>query len=264
MIAAARVPGLGEVAPARAARVLARNFRVWRRLALPSLTGNMVDPLIYIFALGIGVGELVGDVDGKSYLLFVAPGIICINLLNVSSFEGLYSAFTRMHMQGTWDAMLNAPMTVEDVVLGEWAWAGSKALINSTCIMGVLAAFGLVSVPLALAALPALALFALACAAIALAYNAVSPSYEFFMYFFTLYMTPLLMLSGAFFPLEVLPEWMGAAVMLLPMAPAVEVARSVLDGEWPARLPQMVAVELFWLAAGLCAAVRLTKRRLAR
>ena len=263
MRAAPAVPVFGRFAPARVVRVWARNFRVWRRLAIPSLVGNMVDPLIYIFALGVGLGALVGDVGGQSYLHFVAPGILCINLLNVSSFEGMYSAFTRMHMQGTWDAMLNAPMTVEDVVFGEWAWATSKALINSACIMGVLALFDVVSLPWALAALPAFALFAMTCASIALAYNAVSPSYEFFMYFFTLYMTPLLMLSGAFFPLEVLPGWLAAVVLALPMAAVVDVARDLLNGQWPDRLWLMVPVQLAYLSAGLWAAVHLTRRRLA-
>ena len=257
------IPGVGEFAPHRAGRVWARNFRVWRRLALPSLVGNMIDPLIYIFALGVGIGALVGKIGEESYLQFIAPGIICINLLYVSSFEGMYSAFTRMHMQGTWDAMLNAPMNVEDVVFGEWLWAATKALINAACIMGVLAAFGLVSIPLAAAALPVLALFALTSSAMALAYNAVSRSYDFFLYYMTLYLTPMLMLSGAFFPLDALPAWMAQGVMILPMAPVVDVARDVLRGEWPDLLWLMLPVQAFYMCAGLYAAVRLTKRRLA-
>lgn len=254
----AEVLGLGP----RVVRVWRRNFLVWRKLAIPSLVGNMVDPLIYLFALGIGIGALVGKVGPDSYLVFIAPGIVCINVLNVSSFEGLYSAFTRMHVQKTWEAMLNTPLTIDDIVLGEWAWASTKAMLSSTCILAVLVVFGVIGPLHAIATLPALLLFALTSAAIALAYNAVSPGYDFFMYFFTLYMTPLMMLSGVFFPIDVLPGWLQSAMMALPMAALVDVLRDILGGEWPDRAWVALPVMLSYMGVALCAAILLTRRRM--
>lgn len=254
----ASAPAVGS----RVARVWRRNFLVWRKLAVPSLVGNMVDPLIYLFALGLGIGALVGEVDGGSYLAFIAPGIVCINVLNTASFEGLYSAFTRMHVQKTWEAMLNTPMTIDDIVLGEWVWAANKAMLSSACILVVLVVFGVTGPLHAIAVLPALALLALMSSAIALAYNAVSPSYDFFMYFFTLYMTPLMMLSGVFFPIDVLPGWLQSVVMALPMAAAVDVVRDVLDGDWPDRAVLAALLSFLYMGVALGAAILLTRRRL--
>ncbi len=247
----------------RSLRVWQRNFFVWRKLMIPSLIGNMIDPLFYLFALGLGIGALIGEIEGESYLFFIAPGIVAINVLNVCSFEGMYSAFTRMHMQRTWDAIRNAPVTVDDIVIGEWIWAATKGMLSSTCILAVLLVFGVISPLSALISVPLLLLFGLMCSAVALAYNAVSPGYEFFMYFFTLYMTPLLMLSGAFFPIETLPDWLETVMYLLPMAALVDSLRDVFAGEWPERIWLAVPLVSAYLLCALFAAVRLTRRRLA-
>jgi len=254
---------MSALSPARGLRVWGRNFLLWRKLMVPSLIHHMVDPLMYLFALGLGLGALVGDVDGQGYLGFIAPAIVCINVLSVCSFEGLYSAFTRMHMQGTWDAMRNAPMTVDDIVLGEWAWATSKGMLSSGCMLLVLCVVGVVSPAAAAASLPLLLLLGMACSAIALAYNAVSPGYDFFMYFFTLYVTPMLMLSGSFFPIEVLPGWLEAAMRALPLAPTVEAVREAFRGEASWSAAAAAAQLALCAAAALWAAVRLTRRRLA-
>ena len=247
----------------RALRIWRRNLLVWRKRIVPVLIHTMVDPLFHLFALGIGIGSLVGDIGGQSYLGFIAPAIVCINVMNVCSFEGTYLTYTRMHMQGTWDAMRNAPMTVDDIVLGEWAWACTKGMISSSCMLAALCIFGIVSPAAALAAVPLLMLFAASCGALALLYCSVSPSYEFFMYFFTLYMTPTLMLSGSFFPLETLPDWLEAVMTALPLALVVDSMRDILNGAWPQSLAFAVPQQALYAGLALYAAVRITRRRLA-
>jgi lipooligosaccharide transport system permease protein len=105
-----------------------RNLLVWRKLAVPSLVGNIAEPLIWLVAFGYGLGALVGDVslalpDGSRatvpYLVFLASGSICMSAMNAATFEALYSAFSRMHVQKTWDGILNAPVTLDDIVCGE-------------------------------------------------------------------------------------------------------------------------------------------------
>ena len=103
--------------------VFLRNLRVWRKLAIPSLVGNIAEPLMWLVAFGYGMGALVGQVQVNDrsvpYILFLASGSICMSAMNAASFEALYSAFSRMHVQKTWDGIMNAPVTLDDVVLAE-------------------------------------------------------------------------------------------------------------------------------------------------
>ena len=119
-----------------------RNWLVWRRLAIPSILGNLADPLIMLVGLGYGLGALLGDVGGISYFGFLAAGIAASATMYAATFESLFSAFSRMHVQRTWEAIVNAPMTLDDVLAGEWAWAATKALAAGACILVIVAAFG--------------------------------------------------------------------------------------------------------------------------
>jgi lipooligosaccharide transport system permease protein len=103
-----------------------RNYMVWKKLAVPSLIGNLADPMIYLFGLGLGLGLLVGNVHGVSYIAFLAAGTTASSVMMSASFESMYSAFSRMHVQRTWEAIMHAPLTLGDVVLGEVLWAASK------------------------------------------------------------------------------------------------------------------------------------------
>ena len=103
--------------------VFLRNLLVWRKLAIPSLVANIAEPLMWLVAFGYGLGALVGDVtlgeDKVPYILFLASGSICMSAMQAASFEALYSAFSRMHVQKTWDGIMNAPVRLDDVVLAE-------------------------------------------------------------------------------------------------------------------------------------------------
>jgi lipooligosaccharide transport system permease protein len=87
-----------------------RNFLVWRKLALPSIVGNLADPVIYMLGLGYGLGMLVPEVEGVSYIAFLAGGTLAYSTMNAATFEALYSGFSRMHTQKTWEAIMNAPV----------------------------------------------------------------------------------------------------------------------------------------------------------
>ena len=107
--------------------VFLRNLLVWRKLAVPSLLGNIAEPLMWLVAFGYGMGALVGQVQvgGQNvpYILFLASGSICMSAMNAASFEALYSAFSRMHVQKTWDGIMNAPISLDSVLLAEMLWA---------------------------------------------------------------------------------------------------------------------------------------------
>ena len=248
----------------RALAVWRRNFLVWRKLALPSVLGNLADPLIYLFGLGYGLGGLLPQVGGVSYLAFLAAGTVCASTMNAASFEALYSAFSRLQVQRTWEGIMNAPVSLDDVVAGECLWAAAKAFLSGAAILLVIALLGLVPSPLALLALPAIFLTGLCFAALGLIVTAVSPSYDFFMYYFTLFITPMILLCGVFFPVEQLPALVQAIAAWLPLSHSVELIRPLIFGQWPAHPWRLVGALGLITILAFTAAIVLARRRLLR
>ena len=239
-----------------------RNFLVWRKLALPSILGNLADPLIYMLGLGYGLGAMLPSIDGQPYVAFLAAGTVCASTMNAATFEALYSAFSRMHVQKTWDAILNTPLGLADVVAGELVWAATKSLFSGTAILIVITAMGLTHGPLLFWALPALVLTGLAFAALGLIWNALAPSYDFFMYYFTLFITPMTLVSGVFFPADQLPAIVHAVASWLPLSHAVGLARPLLLGQIPENALMHVSALLAIAFVAFYIASALTRRRL--
>jgi lipooligosaccharide transport system permease protein len=217
--------------------VFRRNLLVWRKLAIPSLVGNIAEPLITLVAFGYGLGALVGQVQFNGvtvpYILFLASGSICMSAMNAASFEALYSAFSRMQVQRTWDGIMNAPVQLDDVVFAEMLWAAFKALFTTVVILLVMLALGISHSPMLLLALPLLGLVGITFSCIALIFNALAKGYDFFTYYFTLFLTPTMFLSGVFFPREQLPKFMQIISDFLPLTAAVELIRPLFMGQWP-------------------------------
>jgi lipooligosaccharide transport system permease protein len=239
-----------------------RNFLVWRKLAIPSILGNLADPMIYMLGLGYGLGALLPEVGGVSYIAFLAAGTVCFSTTNSATFESLYSAFSRMHVQRTWDAIMNAPVDLDDVVLAELLWAASKSFLSGLAILVVVWLLGLSTSPLSLFAIGVVPLVGLCFAAIGLAITAMAAGYDFFMYYFTLVITPMAMLCGVFFPIEQLPAAFQVIAWLLPLSHATALVRPLLQGEVPTHILGHVAVLLAYAAAAFYIAVVLFRRRL--
>lgn len=241
--------------------VFLRNLLVWRKLAIPSLVGNIAEPLMWLVAFGYGMGALVGQVklgdQTVPYIVFLASGSICMSAMNAASFEALYSAFSRMHVQKTWDGIMNAPVSLDDIVFAEMLWAGFKSLFTVTAILGVMLALGISHSPYLLLAWPMLALVGLTFACVALIFNALAKGYDFFTYYFTLFLTPTMFLSGVFFPRDQLPTPLRIVSDVLPLTNAVELIRPLFLGRLPEHpwLPLLALVVVgflsFWLALAL-------------
>lgn len=239
-----------------------RNFLVWRKLAIPSILGNLADPLLYVIGLGFGLGMLVREVQGVSYITFLATGIVCQSTMNSATFEALYSAYSRLATQRTWEAILNAPVSLDDIVLAELMWAASKSVLSGAAILLVIWLFGLSDAWASLWVLPIIFLIGLAFAALGLCVTALAPSYDFFMYYFTLFITPMMLLSGVFFPVEQLPPAVQAVAVLLPLTHAVELVRPLLLGRTPDDILLHFAVLLGVTLVGYHVALVLCRRRM--
>jgi len=247
--------------------VFRRNLLVWRKLAIPSLIGNIAEPLIWLVAFGYGMGALVGRVrlEGTEvpYILFLASGSICMSAMNAASFEALYSAFSRMHVQKTWDGIMNAPVSLDDIVLAEMLWAAYKALFTATAILAVMLALGISYSPKLALAWGVLAAAGITFSCIALIFNALAQGYDFFTYYFTLFLTPTMFLSGVFFPREQLPELVRIASAFLPLTSVVELVRPMFMDRWPAQPLLHLAVLAAYTVAAFWVALALTRRRFA-
>jgi len=244
--------------------VVHRNFLVWRKLLASSLIANLADPFIYLVGLGFGLGAFMPPIEGHPYVTFLAAGMVCYSTMNSASFESLYSAFARLQIQRTWEGILHAPMTIGDVVVGEWVWSALKSTLSGAAIVLVMYALGIVHGLRPLAVLPAVFVFGLAFAGMALVMTAIAKSYDFFSYYFTLLVTPMMLVSGVFFPKTALPAAVRTVADILPLAHATELARGLTLGTPLERPLVNVAVLLAYGGVGIIAAHRLLRRRLLR
>jgi lipooligosaccharide transport system permease protein len=241
-----------------------RHLFVWWKVAIPSILGHLADPLIYMLGLGYGLGTLIPEMGGTSYLLFLSAGTLCYSTMNSATFEALYSGFSRMHHQRTWEAILNTPVTLDDIVLSEILWAATKSLMSGLAVLLVIWILGLSHTLLSLWTIPLALLTGLCFAALGLIMTALAPSYDFFMYYFTLVITPMMMLSGVFFPVSQLPEVLQNVAVLLPLTHAIDLVRPLLNGLLPGNIMLHLAVILAYTLTGFYLALILFRHRLSK
>ena len=238
-----------------------RNARVWRRLMIPSLVLNFGEPFLYLLGLGFGLGQFIGEMEGVGYFAFLASGLVASSAMMVASYEGIYSVYTRMVPQKTYDGILATPVQIDDIVAGEMLWCATKGTISGSSILLVATLLGAVAGVEALLCVPLLFLVGLAFAGPAIAVSAVSPSYDFFSYYITLVMTPMFILCGVFYPVSSLPEIAQHAVQALPLTHAVALIRPLVTGAPVGDAAVHVAVLAGFAVVGFYAAVALVRRR---
>jgi lipooligosaccharide transport system permease protein len=195
------------------------------------------------------------------YLVFLASGSICMSAMNAASFEALYSAFSRMHVQKTWSGILNAPVSLDNVVVAEMLWAAYKAVFTVTAILIVMLALGISTSPKLAVAWLVLAGAGITFASMALIFNALAKGYDFFNYYFTLFLTPMMFLSGVFFPRDQLPPLLRVVSDWLPLTNAVELVRPLFMDRWPDTPLRHLAVLAAYAVVAFWLALVLTRRR---
>ncbi len=246
-----------------------RNFLVWRKQMWGSLVSHIAEPLIALLAFGYGLGALVGQVNTAfgtiPYFVFIASGLICMSTMNSASFEALYSAYSRLDHQKTWHGILNAAVIIDDIVLGEVIWAAFKGLFAASvilCVMMTLLMLG--DHPLTwhmVFVLPVLALVALCFASMGMIVTALAKGYDFFAFYMTLFLTPMMFMAGGFFPREQLPHVAQIMTEYLPLTAAVNLVRPLFLGTWPTHPFIDIAVLMITTIVALMVALRLLRQR---
>jgi len=245
--------------------VWSRNMRVWRKLIGPALLGNIGEPLLYLFALGYGLGSFLGkDIQGLEYVIFLASGLVASSAMNTASFEGMYSAYTRMAVQDTWIGMLTAPLSIRDIITAEIIWAGTKSAISVTAILLVASVMGLVADARAIMVIPLAVIVGACFGSMALVVTSMARNYDFFLYYFTLLITPMLLLSGVFFPIDSMPEVVQGIAKSLPLYHALGLMRPLMIGQMPVDIGLHLLVLFAYIGIALPLAIRLISQRLLR
>lgn len=239
-----------------------RNLLVWRKMLGSSVVINFGEPFLYLVGLGFGLGLFIGEQMDMPYLTFLASGILASSAMNTASFEALFSVFTRMVPQKSYDAMLASPLEVPDIVAGEILWCATKSLIHGTAILAVAAILGAVAGWRALWVLPLLFLTGLTFAGPAMIMTARARGYDFFSYYTTLVMTPLMLLSGVFYPITALPPVMQDILYWLPLAHAIQLMRPLMAGLPVTDVALHLAVLVAYAVVGYLIAARLIEKRL--
>ncbi len=249
-------------------QVSRRSLRVWQRdrdaymkFYKLSLLGSLGDPLLYLVAMGYGLGRFLNQMEGMSYIEFLAPGLVISSTMFSAAFECTYGSFLRMIYLKVYDAIIATPLTIEDVVAGDILWGTTKGVFNGLIMFCVITAFGLVDSWWA-AGIPLLILVvSFLFASLSMITTALVPTFEAFNYYVTLFLTPMFFFSGVFFPLTRLPEWVNIFSRFLPLTYAVRISRALIYGQpsWQivsdALLLLFPAVICFWIA------VNMVKRR---
>lgn len=211
-------------------KVWRRDLVVWQKYLTVSLVANFGEPLLYLFAMGYGLGRFVESFDGMSYPEFIAPAILVISIMNGTSFETTFSSYTRMAVQKTYNGIAVTPVSMHEVIGGEILWATTKALITSSVIFLVLWIFQLIHSPMVLLMPFLMVVVGLLFASLGMLMTSFARSYDFFSYYFTLFISPMFVFSGTFFPLDPLPQWAQVLAHCLPLTYAVRVARNLFAG----------------------------------
>ncbi|MBP0625150.1 ABC transporter permease [Cupriavidus consociatus] len=239
-----------------------RNYLAWKKSAIVSVLGNLADPMIYMFGLGFGVGFLVDRVDGTSYVAYLAAGMVATSAMTSATVETIYAAFSRMHTQRMWEAVLCTKLTVGDIVLGEMTWAATKSLLAGTAVFVVTTMLGYSTFSSVLFVIPIIILTGLAFASIAMVIIAIAPSYDYFVFYQTLVLTPMLFLSGVIFPTSQLPGTFQFAAHFLPLTHAVELIRPAMLSRPAADVGLHVATLSGFVALPYLFSTSLVRRRL--
>ncbi|MDD2365477.1 MAG: ABC transporter permease [Desulfuromonadaceae bacterium] len=252
----------------RFVRVWQRNFRVYRKTWMISFAPPLLEPLFYLAAFGVGLGGVIGSLSygGKAtnYTAYIAPALIAINIMQSSFFETTFGSFVRMYYQKTFDAMLATPLTIEEIITGEILWGATKSVIGTSLMMVILTFFGLLNFPHSLLLLPIAFLggFAFSCAGMVC--TSVVPTIETLNLPIFLFITPMFLFSGTFFPLDNLPLWAQNVAKFLPLTHLVELCRASALGRLSFYNSISIGYLVIWSAILFPIGVTGMRRRLVR
>ena len=239
-----RIP---SVRPRSALRLWQRNLLSYSHSWQMNILPNFFEPFFYLMAIGFGLGKFVESIDGVEYASYIAPGLAATSAMYGASFDVTFNVFVKLHFDKLYDAVTVTPLSPEDVVVGEMMWGVTRSLLYALPFVLIASLFGLVDSWWALATPVAAIAIGFCFSMIGLTFTSFIPTIDLFSFFFTLFITPMFLFSGIFFPIETLPDWAQPLAWFSPLFHAAAMFRE-LFGVSGTDLPS-AAGHFAWLVA---------------
>ena len=256
-----RVP---DLRPGSAWRLWQRNAAIYRRTYKMNILPNFFEPVLYLVAMGLGLGAYLSRIRGIEYIDFIAPGLVATAAMFGTSYDVTFNAFVKLKFGKVYDAVMATPLTPEDIATGELLWGTTRSLIYGIVFLAVASLFGVVHSWLVVFAPLAIVLIGMLFSVIGLSFTALVPIIDYFTYYWTLFITPMFLFSGIFFPLDRLPDWVDVVAWFVPLYHSVNLMRAlVLTGDVSAALASAAWIVVL-TAALFVVPLNLLRRRLVR
>jgi lipooligosaccharide transport system permease protein len=255
---------------AASGRVFHRNWLVYKRLWHRSLAFGFLQPLLFLTAMGVGLGALISArqqasaFGGVPYIDWLGPGLLAAMAMQTATFESTYPIMNKIMWGRNYEAMLSTPLEIRSIVRGELAWVGFRIGSLAAVFLVVLTVFGIPRTPLAVLAVPVAMLIGVAFSACLMAFTATQRNDVGFSAVFRFVVNPLFLFSGTFFPLSQLPPQLQVVAWATPLFHGVELIRGLILGQLnPLAAPFHLAYLLAMLVVGVLLADRYLTRRMA-
>lgn len=229
-------------------KVWRRNLVTFQKIWKVNFLTPLFEPLLYVLAFGLGFSTMIGDVRygglTLSYTGFIAPALIATAAMYNAFFETTYASFVRMYYQKTFDGMLATPLSLEEIIIAEIFWSATKAAAAVAIMTIVLGVMGYIQFPSGLLLIPVALLGGFALGAVGMFFTGIIPTIDMFNLPIFLFITPMFLFSGTFFPVSNLPGWAQPLAMVFPLHHLTELSRrcSIGTSETP------VLISVFYLA----------------
>jgi lipooligosaccharide transport system permease protein len=243
-------------------KVWSRNFLYFRKTWTVSLFWILLEPLMYLGAIGYGLGTFVSNIQGHSYVDFFFPGLLCSTGMMVTFFEGTYGSFTKLTHQHTYSTIMLTRIGPEEIAFGELLWSSSKGYMSVCGVALVAAMFGLIDTWRILPVLLVLLVTCWVFSGIAMFVTSVAKNYDSFIYATSGFIIPMSLLSGTYFPIDQLPAGLKYLTYLLPLTHAVQAVRGLLHQGWSVAIAVHILVLLLFGLAFMNIAIYRIRGRL--
>ncbi|HSO19055.1 MAG TPA: ABC transporter permease, partial [Desulfosarcina sp.] len=247
-------------------KVWQRNLVTYQKIWKVSFITPLLEPMLYILAFGLGFSGMISGVSyggaSLTYTQFMAPALIAVAAMYHAFFETTYASFVRMYYQKTFDGMLATPLSLEEIIIAEIVWAATKSAAAAGIMAVVLGFLGFVDFPMGVLLIPAAFLGGLAFGAVGLFITGITPSIEMFNLPIFLFITPMFLFSGTFFPVSNLPEWARPLALAFPLHHLVELIRRLAIGVSETNLLISLAYLIVFIVIFAALAFWSMKRRL--
>ena len=224
-------------------RVWQRNFDVYKRFFVNRLLTSALYPLLFLLAMGYGLGKYVGEIDGVEYIRFIAPALIASSAMFAASFSTTFGTYIKMRYQKTFQAIISTPISIDSVIVGEILWGATRALIDGMIIYTITSLFGLASFPMSLLLIPFSFLFGVVFSLLGVLITALIKHIDQFDYYFNCFISLMFLFSGTFFPLSRMPQVVQKFAWFLPLTHGIQIVRPVFLGTFK---PELL-LDILWL-----------------